>query len=70
MSESDGVALNLAARLRSGCNGWSDSPVEVRERRAMFNPSIGLSVEVRDVGVGHVEIATDADAEVTVEYIN
>ena len=47
--------------------GWSDSPVEVRERRAMLDPSIGLSVEVRDVGVGHVEIATDANAEVTIE---
>ena len=47
--------------------GWSDSPVEVRERRAMLDPSIGLSVEVRDVGVGHVEIATDADTEVTIE---
>ena len=45
--------------------GSRDGPVEGRESRAVLDTGISLSVEVRDVGVGHVEVATDADAEVT-----
>ena len=68
MSKSDGVVLNLGAALCSTRNSRTNRSVEVSERRAIVDPGIGLGVEVRDIGVGHVDVATDANAEVTVDY--
>ena len=58
LSERDSVVLDLGAALRSTGDLRTDSSVEASERRAVVDPGIGLGVEVRDIGVGHVDVAT------------
>ena len=58
MSERDGIELDLVAGLRSTWHPRSDCIIEVGERWAVVDPGIGLGVEVRDIAVGHVDVAT------------